>query len=64
MVRSVIVVNPLSAGILDTASITSTKGSPFMTIRLLNVPSDSLHVGDATYLRAVSNIIFNVSTSA
>lgn len=61
---SSLVVNPLSAGILDTASITSTKGSPFMTIRLLNVLSDSLHVGDATYLRAVSNIIFNVSTSA
>jgi hypothetical protein len=58
------VINPLSAGLLDTASTTSTKGNLFMTVKPLNVVSNLLQVGDATYLRAVSNIIFNVSTSA
>jgi hypothetical protein len=61
---SSLVINPLSAGLLDTASITSTKGNLFMTVKPLNVVSNLLQIGDATYLRAVSNIIFNVSTSA
>ena len=63
-ITSSLVINPLSAGLLDTASITSTKENPFMTVGPLDVLSNVLHVGDATYLRVVSNIIFNISTSA
>ena len=63
-ITSSLVINPLSAGLLDTASITSTKENSFRTVGPLDVLSNVLHVGDATYLRAVSNIIFNISTSA
>lgn len=63
-ITSSLVINPLSAGLLDTASITSTKENSFMTVGPLDVLSNVLHVGDATYLRAVSNIIFSISTSA
>ncbi|KAF1943901.1 hypothetical protein EJ02DRAFT_510651 [Clathrospora elynae] len=59
-----VVINPLSAGLFDTLSVLITKERQFSGI----VPSTSgvppPRIGDITYLRAVTNLLFNVSTSA
>ena len=59
-----IVVNALSAGLFDTLSLLVTSERQFMGILPLTSEAQPWRIGDATYLRAVTNLLFNVSTSA
>lgn len=59
-----IVINPLSAGLFDMVMIVSTTDQQFSTVSLSAAGLQVPRIGDATYLRAATNLIFNVSTSA
>jgi Protein of unknown function (DUF3433) len=61
MIASVIL-NPLSSGIFDVADISVVEQRSFSTIAL---PSSSIslsHIDDITYFRAITSLVFNVST--
>jgi hypothetical protein len=60
---SSLIINPLSAGLLDTGRIVSTEEQQFEAVQSSSEVQSS-RIGDAIYLRAASNLIFNVTTSA
>ncbi|PSN62798.1 hypothetical protein BS50DRAFT_624589 [Corynespora cassiicola Philippines] len=59
-----ILINPLSAGLFDTLNLLVTDIHTFSGIDPATPGTQSLRIGDATYLRAITNILFDVSTSA
>ncbi|KAJ4322891.1 hypothetical protein N0V94_002154 [Neodidymelliopsis sp. IMI 364377] len=59
-----IIINPLSAGLFDTARITTTEDVPYLGADMSASSAQPPRIGDATYLRAAVNLLFNVSTSA
>ena len=59
-----VVINPLSAGLLDTARILTIDDMQFLKADMLALSTQPPRIGDATYLRAAVNLLFNVSTSA
>jgi hypothetical protein len=61
-----VVINPLSAGLFDTADLLVTEQKEFLGITQstsVNQPP-SPRIDDVTYLRAVTNLLFGVRTSA
>jgi hypothetical protein len=59
-----IIINPLSAGLFDTARISSTEDIAYLGADMSASSAQPPRIGDATYLRAAVNLLFNVSTSA
>ncbi|KAF9691269.1 hypothetical protein EKO04_010927 [Ascochyta lentis] len=59
-----VVINPLSAGLFDTARISTTDDRQFFGTQMSALSAQPLRIGDGTYLRAAVNLLFNVSTSA
>jgi len=59
-----VVINPLSAGLFDTARISTTDDTQFFGADISTLSAQPLRITDATYLRAAVNLLFNVSTSA
>lgn len=61
---SSIAINPLSAGLFDTADFLTTTERLFHGLSGPDAKHRGFQIGDITYLRTVTNLLLNVSTSA
>lgn len=61
---SSLIINPLSAGLFDSRARVATSDEPFFAVSLSSSETQSPRIGDALYLRAATNLIFKVTTSA
>jgi hypothetical protein len=59
-----VVINPLSAGFLDVDDATSVQQKQFYTFKSPPSPLSTPEINDSTYLRAIANLVFNITTSA
>lgn len=61
---SSVVINPLSAGLFDTLTVTITEDRQFSAVNPSSPGIQSRRISDIAYLRVITNLLFNVSTSA
>ena len=63
-VASSLILNPLSAGLFDSTKAVSIEDKPFRTARFSTATAGLVKIDNSTYLRAATNLLYNVSTSA
>ena len=59
-----VVLNPLSAGLLQVNPVITTQHPPFSSLDLSKSPQEAPSIDNVTFVRSIANFLYNISTSA